>query len=152
MSLPKSVVVWYTLNNLPKEYEILKDMSFGDKLPSYTELEMRLLSEETSRKVHKIEEKESEVLLTYIRQQFQKALRQGFTNDSRRMRITTPVGTRAQMEDLEINIREDQPTKRITITEGISELDQTWEDRSQHRGGPNTSTSTSLQRDANLST
>ena len=61
--LPEDVVVWYTLKNLPKEYDILKQMILCDSLPTYIKLEMRLLSEEMSRRVQKTDEKESEALV-----------------------------------------------------------------------------------------
>ena len=53
VSLPEDVVVWYTLKNLPKEYDILKQMILCDSLPTYNKLELRLLSEEMSRKVQR---------------------------------------------------------------------------------------------------
>jgi hypothetical protein len=38
VSLPDRLVVQYTLKNLPKDYDILKQMILGDKLPSYFDL------------------------------------------------------------------------------------------------------------------
>lgn len=60
--LPKNVVVWYTLKNLPNEYEVLKQMILGDKLSTCSELEMLLLSEEMAHSVWKSGEKKSEAL------------------------------------------------------------------------------------------
>jgi hypothetical protein len=65
--LPDPVVVWYMLKNLPKDYYILKQMVLGDKLPTYTELEMRLLSEEMAKKGY-ADEKEGEALALYHNQ------------------------------------------------------------------------------------
>ena len=60
--LPEDVVVWYTLKNLPKKYDIVKQMILCDTLPIYNKLEMQLLSEEMSIMVQKSDEKESEAL------------------------------------------------------------------------------------------
>ena len=60
--LPEDVIVWYTLKNLPKEYDIVKQMILCDSLPKYNKLELCLLSEEMSRKVQQTNEKESEAL------------------------------------------------------------------------------------------
>jgi hypothetical protein len=62
--LPDPMVVWYTLKNLPKDYDILKQMILGDKLPTYSELKMRLLSEEMVKKGY-VNEKEGEALAVY---------------------------------------------------------------------------------------
>ena len=62
MPLPEDLVVWYTQKNLPKEYDILKQMILCDSLPTYNKLELRLISEEMSRKVQKLDEKDVEAL------------------------------------------------------------------------------------------
>lgn len=64
VALPEDIVVWITINNLFKEYDITKWMILNEKLPCYTELEMRLLSEEMSQKVQR-SEIEHEALLIY---------------------------------------------------------------------------------------
>jgi hypothetical protein len=46
--LPELVVVWYTLKNLSKEYDILKKMILLDKLFSFENLELHFLFEEIS--------------------------------------------------------------------------------------------------------
>lgn len=52
--LPKAVVVWYTISNLPHDYDITKQMILGNpKLSTYAELEMRFLTKEPSRRVQK---------------------------------------------------------------------------------------------------
>ena len=63
VSLPHDVVVWYTLKNLLKEYDIVKQMILCNFLPTYTKMELRLLSEEMSRKIQKRDKKESEALV-----------------------------------------------------------------------------------------
>ena len=60
--LPEDAVVWYTLKNLPQEYDIVKQMILCDSLPTYNKRKVQLLSEEMSRKVKKNEEKDSEAL------------------------------------------------------------------------------------------
>ncbi len=50
--LPERILVFYTLKNLPKEYDIVKQIICNEtKLRSYSELESRFLNEETSRKL-----------------------------------------------------------------------------------------------------
>ena len=46
--IPEDIIVYYTLKNLPKEYEIFKRMQIaGQTLPTYEQLEAKLISEET---------------------------------------------------------------------------------------------------------
>ena len=48
VNIPEDIIVYYTLKNLPKEYEIFKRMQIAaQKLPTYEELEAKLISEET---------------------------------------------------------------------------------------------------------
>ena len=50
--IPEKIIVYYTLKNLPKEYEIFKRMQIaGQSLPTYEQLEAKLISEETALKV-----------------------------------------------------------------------------------------------------
>lgn len=52
VKLPEDIIVYYTLKNLPKEYEIFKRMQFGGQsLSTYEQLEAKLISEETSIKL-----------------------------------------------------------------------------------------------------
>jgi hypothetical protein len=49
LPLPERILVFYTLKNLPKEYDVIKQIILNEsKLPTYLELELRLLNEETS--------------------------------------------------------------------------------------------------------
>ena len=49
MNIPEDIIVYYTLKNLPKEYEIFKRMQIAAQtLPTYKQLEAKLISEETS--------------------------------------------------------------------------------------------------------
>ena len=57
------IVVWFTLKNLPQEYDILKQMILCNSLPTYNKLELRLLSEEMSRKGERIDKREGEALI-----------------------------------------------------------------------------------------
>ena len=50
--IPKDIIVYYTLKNLPKEYEIFKRMQISAQtLPTYEQLEAKLISEETAIKM-----------------------------------------------------------------------------------------------------
>ena len=52
VNIPEDVIVFYTLKNLPKEYEIFKRMQIAaQKLPTYEQLEAKLISEETALKM-----------------------------------------------------------------------------------------------------
>ena len=52
VSMPESVIVYYTLKNLPKEYEIFKRMQIAAQaLPTYEQLEAKLIAEETALKM-----------------------------------------------------------------------------------------------------
>ena len=50
--IPEDIIVYYTLKNLPKEYEIFKRMQISSQsLPTYENLESKLISEETAIKM-----------------------------------------------------------------------------------------------------
>ena len=52
VNMSEEVIVFYTLKNLPKEYEIFKRMQIAaQKLPTYEQLEAKLISEETALKM-----------------------------------------------------------------------------------------------------
>lgn len=52
VTIPEDIIVYYTLKNLPKEYEIFKRMQIAaQKLPTYEQLEAKLMSKETSIKM-----------------------------------------------------------------------------------------------------
>ena len=64
--IPEDIIVYYTLKNLPKEYEIFKRMQIaGKKLPTYEQLEAKLLSEETSIMMETQQQEEGEALLLH---------------------------------------------------------------------------------------
>ena len=64
--LPEPIVVYYTIKNLPMEYDIQKQMILSKEvLPGYLELESRLLAEEMVRKVDHRDEKEGDALVAY---------------------------------------------------------------------------------------
>ena len=49
VNIPEDIIVYYTLKNLPKEYELFKRMQIAAQtLPTYEQLEAKLISEETS--------------------------------------------------------------------------------------------------------
>nr|PNR44679.1 hypothetical protein PHYPA_014449 [Physcomitrium patens] len=65
VGLPKPEVVYYTRKNLPRDYKIIKQMILNKKkLPTFLELEARLLNEENTRKVRADSENKGEALLT----------------------------------------------------------------------------------------
>ena len=50
VGFPKKVIVYYTLKNLPSDYDMVKQVILHEgKLPTYIELEARLLNEEMNR-------------------------------------------------------------------------------------------------------
>ena len=65
VTLPEEVIVFYTLKNLPKEYEIFKRMQIAAQtLPTYEQLEAKLISEETALKMESQKE-DGEALLIH---------------------------------------------------------------------------------------
>lgn len=66
VNMPEDVIVFYTLKNLPKEYEIFKRMQIAaQKLPTFEQLEAKLISEETALKMENLEKEEGEALLIH---------------------------------------------------------------------------------------
>ena len=64
--IPEDIIVYYTLKNLPKEYEIFKRMQISaQSLPSYEQLEAKLISEETSIKMEGLHTEDGEALLLH---------------------------------------------------------------------------------------
>ena len=61
--IPEDVIVFYTLKNLPKEYEIFKRMQIAAQtLPTYEQLEAKLISEETTLKIESQQKEDGEAL------------------------------------------------------------------------------------------
>ena len=64
--LPKKILVVYMLKNLPLEYDMVKQIIMNErKLPSYLDLEARLLNEETSKKTQQNQERDIEMLFSF---------------------------------------------------------------------------------------
>ena len=62
----EDIIVYYTLKNLPKEYEIFRRMQIAaQKLPTYEQLEAKLISEETSIKMESQKQEEGEALFLH---------------------------------------------------------------------------------------
>ena len=60
------IVVYFTLKNLPKEYEIFKRMQIaGQSLPSYEHLEAKLISEETAIRIETQAHDDSEAFFSH---------------------------------------------------------------------------------------
>lgn len=65
VNIPEDIIVYYTLKNLPKDYEIFKRMHIAahtlqiatQTLPTYEQLEAKLISEETSIKMENQQKK-----------------------------------------------------------------------------------------------
>ena len=67
VNIPEDIIVYYTLKNLPKEYEIFKRMQIsGQSLPTYEELEAKLISEETSIKMEQHHKEEGEAFFSHF--------------------------------------------------------------------------------------
>ena len=63
----EDIIVYYTLKNLPKEYEIFRRMHIdAQKLPTYEELEAKLILEETSIKMETQQQEDGEAF--FLRQ------------------------------------------------------------------------------------
>lgn len=66
VKLPEDIIVYYTLKNLPKEYEIFKRMQIGGQsLPTYEQLEAKLISEETSIKLENQHREDGEAFFSH---------------------------------------------------------------------------------------
>ena len=64
VNIPEDIIVYYTLKNLPKEYDIFKRMQIAaQKLPTYEQLEAKLISEETSIKMETQQLEEGEAFI-----------------------------------------------------------------------------------------
>jgi hypothetical protein len=66
VNIPEDIIVYYTLKNLPKEYEIFKRMQIAaQKLPTYEQLEVKLISKETSIKMEHQNQEDGEAFLLH---------------------------------------------------------------------------------------
>lgn len=66
VNIPEDIIVYYTLKNLPKEYEIFKRMQIaGQSLPTYEQLEAKLISEETSIKLENQHKDDGEAFFSH---------------------------------------------------------------------------------------
>ena len=64
--LPEKILVAYTLKNLPPEYDMVKQIIMNErKLPSYLDLEAKLLNEETAKKTQHNQKRDIEALLSF---------------------------------------------------------------------------------------
>ena len=64
--IPEDIIVYYTLKNLPKEYEIFKRMQIAAQtLPTYEQLEAKLISEETAIRMETQQKEEGEALFLH---------------------------------------------------------------------------------------
>lgn len=67
VNIPEDIIVYYTLKNLPKEYEIFKRMQIAaQSLPTFEQLEAKLISEETSIKMEKQQKEEGEAFFSHF--------------------------------------------------------------------------------------
>jgi hypothetical protein len=65
VNIPEDIIVYYTLKNLPKEYEIFKCMQIAaQSLPTYEQLEAKLISEETSIKLESQQKEDGEAFFS----------------------------------------------------------------------------------------
>ena len=90
VKIPEDIIVYYTLKNLPKEYEIFKRMQIAaKKLPTYEELEAKLISEETSIKMESQNQEDGEAFLLHrdrTARRFQPAFKYGQLSTNARHR------------------------------------------------------------------
>ena len=64
--IPEDIIVYYTLKNLPKEYEIFRRMQIvAQTLPTYEQLEAKLISEETAIRMENQQQEEGEALFLH---------------------------------------------------------------------------------------
>jgi hypothetical protein len=78
--LPEPIVVYYIVDNLPKEYDIQKQMILSrDNLPGYLELESKLLAEEMSRKTD--QKNDGEALAAYSGNNSRRPYNRGFATN-----------------------------------------------------------------------
>ena len=65
VNIPEDIIVYYTLKNMPKEYEIFKRMQIAaQSLPTYVQLEAKLISEETSIKLENQQKEDGEAFFS----------------------------------------------------------------------------------------
>ena len=66
VNIPEDIIVYYTLKNLPKEYEIFKRMQIGaQSLPTYEQLEAKLITEEAFIKFESQQKEEGEAFFSH---------------------------------------------------------------------------------------
>lgn len=66
VNIPEDIIVYYTLKHLPKEYEIFKWMQIsGQTLPTYEQLEAKMISEETAIKIENQDKDEGEAFFLH---------------------------------------------------------------------------------------
>lgn len=66
VNISEDIIVYFTLKNLPKEYEIFKRMQIaGQSLPTYKHLEAKLISEETAIKMETQAREDSEAFFSH---------------------------------------------------------------------------------------
>ena len=64
--IPKDIIVYYTLKNLPKEYEIFRRMQIAAQtLPTYEQLKAKLISEETAIRMENQQQEEGEAFFLH---------------------------------------------------------------------------------------
>lgn len=66
VNIPEDIIVYYTLKNLPKGYEIFKQMQIAaQSLPTYEQFEAKLISEETSIKLESQQKEDGEAFFSH---------------------------------------------------------------------------------------
>ena len=66
VNIPDDIIVYYTLKNLPKEYEIFKRMQIAaQSLPTYEQLEAKLITEEAFIKFESQQKEEGEAFFSH---------------------------------------------------------------------------------------
>lgn len=118
--IPEDTIVYYTLKNLPKEYEIFKRMQItAQTMPTYEQLEAKLISEKTSIWLETQKEEDGEAFFLH-------------RNRSRRPQPTSTLDIFKQLWTADTTpptentqIREDPPHQDIRIK---------WPPRSTHLG------------------
>ena len=78
MNIPEDIIVYYTLKNLPKEYEIFKRIHIAAQtLPTYEQLETKLIYEETSIKMENQQKEDGETFFLHRNRRPQPNLKHG---------------------------------------------------------------------------
>ena len=84
VNIHEDIIVYYTLKHLPKEYEIFKRMQIsGQTLPTYEQLEAKLISEETAIKIENQDKDEGEAFFLHRQRRPQ-------SNASRHQHVSAP--------------------------------------------------------------